>query len=99
MRLRLNCLNVSSNKEMIPISKRIFLLRTTILAIFVIQSCSGYGANRGSLFAFTTTNYIHNSNNNGNKNGIITSGIQVDSYPVGISVNPNTGKIYVAIVL
>jgi YVTN family beta-propeller protein len=96
MRLNLNCLNVSSNKEMIPVSKRIFFLATTILAIFVIQSCSGYGANRLSVFAFNTTNYINNSNNNGNKNGIITSGIQVDSYPVGIAVNPNTGKIYVA---
>ena len=68
-------------------------MATTILAIFVIQFCSGYGANRLSVFAFNTTNYINNNNNNNNviKMAIITSGIQVDSYPVGIAVNPNYG--------
>ena len=94
MRLNLNCFNVYSNKEMILISKKIFFLATAILAIFVIQFCSAYSVNRPSVFAFNTTNYINN--NNGNRNGVITSGIQVDSYPVGIAANPNTGKIYVA---
>ena len=99
MRSNLNCFEVFFSKEMILISKRIFFLATAILAIFVIQFCSVYGANRLSVFAFNTTNYINNNNNNNNganKNGIITSGIQVDSYPVGIAVNPNTGMIYVA---
>src|SRR5215467_1813156 len=92
-------LNMISNKElMIPISKRMFLLIATILAIFVIQFCSVNNANRLSVFALNTANYINNNNNNNNssRNGIITSGIRVDSYPVGIAVNPNTDKIYVA---
>ena len=82
---------------MILISKKIFFLTTAILAIFVIQSCSGYGARTLPVFAFNTTNYINNNNNNnGNKNGDIDSGIKVDSYPIGIAVNSATGKIYVA---
>lgn len=80
--------------SMILISKKIFFLTTAILAIFVIQSCSGYGARTLPVFAFNTTNYINN--NNGNKNGDIDSGIKVDSYPIGIAVNSATGKIYVA---
>lgn len=82
--------------SMILISKKIFFLTTAILAIFVIQSCSGYGARTLPVFAFNTTNYINNNNNNGNKNGDIDSGIKVDSYPIGIAVNSATGKIYVA---
>jgi YVTN family beta-propeller protein len=82
---------------MILISKKIFFLTTAILAIFVIQSCSGYGARTSPVFAFNTTNYINNNNNNNdNKNGDIDSGIEVDSYPIGIAVNSATGKIYVA---
>ena len=90
----LYCLNIIFNKEMILISKRISLLVAAILAIFVIQFCSVNSANRLLVFGFNATNYINN--NNGNRNGVTTSGIQVDSYPVGIAVNPITNKIYVA---
>jgi DNA-binding beta-propeller fold protein YncE len=74
-------------------SKEIFFLTTAILAIFLIQSCSGYWVGTLPVFASNTINYI---NNNGNDNGDIDSGIKVDSYPIGIAVNSATGKIYVA---
>lgn len=82
---------------MILISKEIFFLTTAILAIFLIQSCSGYWVRTLRVFASDTINYINNTgNDNGNDNGDIDSGIKVDSYPIGIAVNSATGKIYVA---
>jgi YVTN family beta-propeller protein len=80
---------------MILISKEIFFLTTTILAKFLIQSCSGYWVRTLPVFGSNTINYI-NINGNGNDNGDIDSGIKVDSYPIGIAVNSATGKVYVA---
>ncbi|MGN6632452.1 MAG: YncE family protein [Nitrososphaeraceae archaeon] len=82
---------------MILTSKEIFFLTTAILAIFLIQSCSGYWVGTLPVFASNTINYINNNGNgNDNDNGDIDSGIKVDSYPIGIAVNSATGKIYVA---
>ncbi len=75
-------------------SRRISFLATVILVIFVVQSCFGYVARISSVSAFNTTNYINSYD--GNKNEGIDSGIKVDSYPVGIAINPATSKIYVA---
>ncbi len=76
------------------ISRRIAFLTTVILVIFVVQSCFGYASRTSQVFAFNTANYINSTN--GNKNEGMNSGIKVDSYPVGIAINPATSKIYVS---
>jgi YVTN family beta-propeller protein len=76
------------------ISRRIAFLATVIMAIFVVQSCFGYVSRTSQVFALNTTNYVNSTN--GNKNEGMDSGIKVDSYPVGIAINPATSKIYVA---
>ena len=87
MGFNLNCLCTFTSKEMIIPSRMMFYLVTIILAIFVIQFCSVDILNTSSVFALTNNSYPNN--NDGNQNGTITSGIRVDSYPVGIAVNPN----------
>jgi YVTN family beta-propeller protein len=94
MGFSLNCLCTFTSKEMIIPSRMIFYLVTIILAIFVIQFCSIDILRPSAVFALTNSSYPYS--NGGNKNGTTTSGIGVDSYPVGIAVNPTTGKIYVA---
>jgi len=103
MRLKFDCLNIYSNKKIILTSRGLFFLAVAVLAVCVIQYYSIYGVNRLSVLAYNTANQINNNvngnvnvNGGGNRNGTITSGIKVDSYPVGIAVNPNTNKIYVA---
>jgi YVTN family beta-propeller protein len=76
------------NNILIP--KKISLFTTIALAIFAINFFSGSNV-KMLIFADNNNSYTNNTNNN-----LINSGIRVDSYPVGIAVNPIINKVYVA---
>jgi YVTN family beta-propeller protein len=78
--------------DIILIPKKILLLTIGVLAVLAIQFYSTSDEKLFTVYADNTSSYLSNYDNN----NVIDSGIRVDSYPVGIAVNPTTNKIYVA---
>jgi YVTN family beta-propeller protein len=78
--------------DIILIPKKILLLTIVVLAVLAIQFYSMSDEKLFTVYADNTSSYLSNYDNN----NVINSGIKVDSYPVGVAVNPTTNKIYVA---